>query len=400
MSRLLKRIQKNNRAIALIFVMGAITFIAAIVVELNYRAQISKNMLLSRRDGAKAYELARAAYRWSIFRLRLDQSMDKAPVIPGTNYGGKKDDLGELQWAFPLSYPFPVGTVAPQETSDVSEETATASDLGGSFLSTITDESSKINLNDVFSGGIGTNISYSGAARVLINLLASPRFRYYLDNENILEVFHAIDDWTDSDTQVNHLGGADENLEHLPQGVSYQVKNGPFYSLSEIKLLKPITEDFYEELKAFVTIYPFDAKTPRVSSSNPSAKGKININTAPVELLAAIFSSKVVSSNRARLECAQKIAAARTSQAFRSIKKNGTAPNLITFVENACNAPDQTQVEESQAFIEKPVMDILDVKSDLFRIEAMGVTENLEKKIDAVVLRSDKQPKILHWKVQ
>ncbi|MCB0327079.1 MAG: general secretion pathway protein GspK [Bdellovibrionales bacterium] len=387
----------SNRGVALIFVLGAITFIASIVIELNYRAQISKNMMLSQQDGNKAYELARAAYRWSIFRLALDNSMDKAPVIAGTNYGGKKDDLSEMQWAFPLSYPFPV-TAVPDENSG--EAPAEISDIGGSFLSAITDESAKINLNDVFSGGIGTSISYSGAARVLINLLASPRFRYYLDNEDILNVFHAIDDWTDSDTQVNHLGGADENIEHLPDGVDYKIKNGPFYSLAEIRLLKAIDDDFYQELLPFVTVYPFDAKTPRVSSSSPSAKGKININTAPVEILAALFSAKVVSSNRARLECAQKIALARTTQAFRGISKKDTQPNLITFVENACNAPDQDQVEEAGAFIEKPVSDILSVRSDLFRIEAQGITEQMEKRIDAVVQREEKKPKILYWKVQ
>ncbi len=389
----------KNQGIALIFVLGTVAIISVIAIEMAQKVQMAKMMVVERRDSVKAMELAKAGFRWSIFRLQMDNTLDKVPAIPGTNYGGKKDDFSEIQWNFPLTYPFPVTSILTQEGAD--GQPITPSDPGedGTFSSTITDESSKINLNDVGSSTIQSGTRWSGAASVLVNLLASPRFAGFFSatsNKNILDIPRAIDDWTDSDTQVNYIRGGDENTEYKVENGAYKIKNGPLYTLDEVRMLAPMTYPLLHEMRPFVTVYPFDAKLPRLSSQPINPLGRININTAPVEIIAALFSQAALPSNRARLECAQSLAKARLIAAFRSIKQGGKEPSLMTFLQQSCGA---VAGDSAKSFIETQVLDTLDVRSDVFRIEAIGFVGNIEKKIDAVVLRSGNKPKILYWKV-
>jgi type II secretory pathway component PulK len=392
---MMKRFFKRKSGIALIFVLGTVVIISVLGIEMTQRTQISKMMVVERRDSVKALELAKAGFRWSMFRIQMDQIMDKVPVIPGTNYGGKKDDLSEIQWTFPLAYPFPVPSL-PVEGEEAPAAPPIPED--GTFSSQITDESSKINLNDVFSSTLQSTLKWTGTASILVNLLASPRFSLYYNNktnQNILDLARAVDDWTDNDNQVNYVHGGDENAEYAVENGTYKVKNGPFYTLEEIRLLKPMSDKLYKELEPFVTVYPFNAKIPRISTQLINPLGKLNINTAPIETLAAIFSQAALPNNRARLECAQNMAKARAIAAFRGIKKGGTEPSLMTFLQTSCGAP-----AGENSFIETQVLDTLDVKSDVFRIQASGFSGNIEKKIEAVVLRSaTEKPKVLYWKV-
>jgi general secretion pathway protein K len=389
---------RKNSGIALIFVLGTVAIISIIAIEMGQKVQMAKMMVVERRDSVKALELAKAAYRWSLFRLQMDTTLDQVPAIPGTNYGGKKDDLSEIQWTFPLTYPFPVTSILG---TPAGEDPATPSDPGenGTFASTITDESSRINMNDVGSSTIQTGTRWSGAASVLVNLLASPRFQMFFSassNKTILDIPRAIDDWVDADTQVNYLRGGDENTEYKIEGANYKVKNAKMFTIDEMRMLAPMNYKLYEELKPFVTVYPFDSRLPRVSASPVVPLGKININTAPIEIIAAIFSQTAMTSNRARLECAQLFAKMRAVAAFRSVKQGGTEPNLFTFLQSNCGGGTPENVK---TFIESEVLGILDVRSDVFRIEASGFAGDIEKKIEAVVLRSGDKPKVLYWKV-
>jgi type II secretory pathway component PulK len=390
---------RKNSGIALIFVLGTVAIISVIAIEMAQKVQMAKMMVVERRDSVKALELAKAAYRWSLFRLQMDKTLDKVPAIPGTNYGGPKDDFSEIQWNFPLTYPFPVTSILTGTTDDQPQSTPSDPGENGTFASTITDESAKLNINDVGSSTIQSGTRWSGAASILVNLLASPRFQLFFSassNKNILDIPRAIDDWTDSDTQVNYLRGGDENTEYKTENITFNVKNGKMYTVDEVRMLEPMNYKLFEELKPFITVYPFDAKLPRISASPVVPLGKLNINTAPVELIAAIFSQTAMTSNRARLDCAQLFAKMRAVAAFRSVKSGGTEPNLMTFLQSNCGGGTPENVK---TFIDSEVLGILDVRSDVFRIEASGFAGDIEKKIEAVVLRSGDKPKVLYWKV-
>lgn len=374
----------------MILVLISIAIISAVALDMNYRAQVSAKVVANRRDYLKAYELAKAAFRWSLFRLQLDASLDRIPAIPGTNYGGKKDDLMEIQWTMPMPYPFPnFGILGEKQESPDPED--------GSFTTAITDESAKINLNDVGSGGIeGQRRVWSGASEVLENLLLLPRFHAVLGRQDHREVLWAIEDWTDADSVVNRLSGGVEDLEYKMDGVDYNVKNGPFYTKDELRLLKPMTEELIAELAPFVTVYPFNVNLPYVWTQKPQEAGKINVNTAPLELIAAVVSRSAIPDAKSRLMCAQQFLKSRATVAYRSIR--GAEPSFLAFLSKACGGSIESGA--ANPAVTPMVERVLSVSSDIFAVEAVGQVGTAEKTIQAVVSRLDpNQPKVQFWKV-
>ncbi len=396
-------------SVALVLVLITLAIISTVVIEIMYRSQVAAMVVTNRRDSEKAYQLARAAVRWSMFRLQLDKALDSIPVIPGTNYGGRKDDLLEFQWAVPLPYPFSPAAVAAAmgNEAQVTKDTQTSSEktqeaqqmeaLGGSFLSVIHDESAKINLNDVGSGGFGTR-TWSGAAEILENLLLSPRFKGYFRNTDHRNVLWAIDDWTDMDSEVNHLGGGVEDVEYQTEDKNLHVKDGPFYSLEEVRLLKPMTDDLFRELKPFITVYPFDARYPRGSGQPITPASKLNVNTAPLEIIAALFSREVFPGDQDRLTCAQELVTFRKTVVFRSALTGGTAPSFMDTATQLCKV---STGQGTSDLIHPAVRNILSVSSETFSVEATGNVEDAQRTILTVMSRQDssKQPKLLYWKV-
>lgn len=376
-------------SVALIMVIMMIAVITTIGIEIAYRSQVSANLVINRRDHAKAYELAKAAFRWSVLRIQLDSALDSLPAIPNTNYGGKKDDLSEMQWAIPLPYPFPVQGLnisgpTPEELS---------LQIGGSFVSIISDESAKINVNDVGSGGPGTQKKWSGASEVLENLLLSHRFKPYIREKDHRELLWNIEDWIDIDSEVNHMAGGIEEARYQFDQRGAHIKNGPFYTVDEIRQLSIMNDALFEELKPFVTVYPFDSVLPRLSTKIVNPQGKININTAPLEIIAATFNRQALPDLKARLDCALLVAKGRETVAFRNIQ------DFKTFLGNQCGGVLE-QAEGNQPILSNLIEPILDVRSDIFRIEAMGSSGKVEKRIEAVISRKDpKKIKTLYWRV-
>ncbi|MCB0309263.1 MAG: general secretion pathway protein GspK [Bdellovibrionales bacterium] len=376
-------------SVAMILTLISIAIIAVVAIDMNYRSQVSAKIVANRRDYIKAYELARAAYRWSVFRLQLDANLDKIPAIPGTNYGGKKDDLMEIQWSMPMPYPLP--------TLTTTFESQTTTSIDGTFMSIITDESAKININDVGSGGLETTRRvWSGASEVLENLLLLPRFQAHLVRKDHREILWAIEDWIDVDSVVNKLRGGTEDLEYRIDDVDYNVKNGPLYTKDEIRLLKPIDKSLFDELAPFVTVYPFNINLPYIWTQKPNELGRININTAPMEIIASVLSRQALPDVRARLLCAQNFVKSRDTIVYRAVR--GGEPSLMSFLQKTCSTPSDPNT--NNPIITKMVESILSVSSDVFSIEAVGSVGSAEKTIHAVVSRKDaSQPKLQYWKV-
>lgn len=123
--------------------------------------------------------------------------------------------------------------------------------------------------------------------------------------------------------------------------------------------------------------------------------GRINVNTAPMELIAATFSREALSDQRERLRCAQEVVKYRKNVSFRGIKKGSQEPSLGGFLERACGLAATPPV-----FSPAVEQRVLAVRSDIFSVEATGVVGEVQKTIRAVVNRQDPNKiQILYWKV-
>jgi type II secretory pathway component PulK len=99
-----------------------------------------------------------------------------------------------------------------------------------------------------------------------------------LDEAEAQNYAASIIDWRDSDSLLTLPGSAESSYY---EGLSepYQAKNGDFESLEELLLVKGMTQELFDKMKDYVTIY---------------TDGKININTASGRVLNCLGLSKPV----------------------------------------------------------------------------------------------------------
>lgn len=81
----------------------------------------------------------------------------------------------------------------------------------------------------------------------------------------------ALLDWIDANEEKRKEGA--ENSAYQTLGAPYACKNAPLDCLEELLLIKGFTDDDVERLRPLVSVY---------------GDGKVNINTAPSEVLAAL----------------------------------------------------------------------------------------------------------------
>ena len=227
----MKKIVDNESGVALIVTLLVIVIMTVTVTEFMYATWIDRSIAAGFRDNVRAV----AAVRSGVDAARAVIIEDKKEDVLNNKI---VDHLGEL-WS-QQSLPVPIG-----ETY--------------AFV-TITDESSKIDLNRL----VANKIEGKSMAENLLTV-----FRRLLEIlEMDAEIAEAIIDWIDTDED-----GFYEDSYYMSLASPYGCKNTKLDSLEEIKRIKGITPEIFNKLKNYVTI---------------SSNGLININSAPLELIQAL----------------------------------------------------------------------------------------------------------------
>ena len=129
------------------------------------------------------------------------------------------------------------------------------------------DEQSLINLNFVAS------MKDKRKAKRIIKSILGPD----VDQDEKTLVAGAIIDWVDKSEEDGGLsevsiGGAEDSF-YASLSPAYQARDGLLKTVEELKFVRGVTDEIYERLKKYVTVY---------------GKGSTNINTAPREVLLAL----------------------------------------------------------------------------------------------------------------
>ena len=207
--------------------MLVVAIAATAAAYLSLDQQIWLRQALNQSDRIQADAVRQGAEDWAIAILDKDAKTST------------DDDLGE-NWAKPLP-PLPVE--------------------GGQVAGQIADAQARFNLNNLNPQSPLFQPSTGMFRHILETLSIDP---------NLID---AVIDWIDSDSEAR-AGGA-EDLDYLQLKVPYRAANQPFTSVDELRLVRGFTPEIVEKVRPYITVLP-------VAST-------INLNTAPTEVLAAVF---------------------------------------------------------------------------------------------------------------
>jgi general secretion pathway protein K len=220
----------HERGVALVTTLLAVTLLTIAVVEFAYSSQVDYHLAYNALRSLQASSLARSGVNLAMGVLKKD--------------GGSVssiDSLGDL-WARPLP-PLPVGE--------------------GMVLVRVTDEQGKLNLNALRTPNGGIDQSWKAVAE---KLLVSRG----LDSA----VLDPILDWLDADHAPEPRGA--ERDYYTQQTPPTTPRNGIFQTEGELGRVKGMTAQVRARLSDVVTVLP-------------TSSFRINVNTAPADVLSAVF---------------------------------------------------------------------------------------------------------------
>lgn len=216
--------QRGVALLTVLLITALVTVLAVSMIE-RHRLAIAKTRQVLRWEQAFAYALGGESHARSLLRADLIEDEAEPPV----------DSLAD-RWA---------EAQAPFEIPD------------GEIELRIRDLSGLLNLN-----GTTDPAGRDRMKRLLTALELNP---------NLAD---AVADWIDEDQEISGGGGAEDGA-YLIADPPYRSANGPFASVTELRLLPEMDEETWRRLVPFVAALPAGSR-------------RINVNTAPGAVLAAL----------------------------------------------------------------------------------------------------------------
>jgi general secretion pathway protein K len=303
-------LRKSQRGVALILTLLITAILVTLIVETNYSTQVDLRIAGNLRNDLQASYLAKSGVNIAISYLKYDLQNTET------------DNLTE-DWA--KSYPpFPIGE--------------------GYVKVFVEDENAKINLNEAVMEDGKIDPKIYDALSIL-----------FQRTEVDMGILNSLIDWIDPDDEPQPEGAEDYYYGSLDP--PYECKNGPLDTLSELLMIKGVTDEVYGKISRYLTIY---------------SNGRININTASKEVLVCLDE-----------EIDEAIAEGIIQ--YREEKPFDTKAELKEVVEDDVYGRIQS---------------IIDVKSNAFSVASTGQVERVEKVVRAVIDREGNQISYRYWRVE
>lgn len=284
------RQSRKRRGVALIMVLGTLSILTFMLAEFQDSSSAELQSAMASRDQIRAEYAARSAV--NLGRLLI---ASEPTVRMAINMVGLKIQQVPI-WKFSQQV---LGAFGDEEgASEFSSlsglsmtETKNLGLEGAGFRMEMVDEDSMISFN---TASRADAFSQMRAAQAILSLIGSPQYNDFfsgLDEEGQVKdrqtVCGAIIDWADPDTNYNQCdpknttaqGTSGEDSFYQMLKKPYQRKNAAFDSLEELRMVRGITDDFWD---TFIQPNPDqpDSRVVTVWST-----GKVNINTANAQTL-------------------------------------------------------------------------------------------------------------------
>jgi general secretion pathway protein K len=307
---------RGEKGFALVLTLIVTSLMVAVLVEMIHQIYVDVSISRSFRDGQQASLLAESGITGGTKLLQV--------TLQGKNYTSLND-----AWAAPIKLDDETGTI------EIS----------------ITEESGRICLNGLITPSGDDEPKTLAVLQSLCKRLQLPE-----------SIWNALADWMDSNDSPRTNGA--ETPYYQAQKPPYAAHNAKLATIAELSLVKGFTPEIVAKLRPFVTVFAD-------SDWMPGTMAKININTAPKEVLTAL---DVGIDDR----MAERILEERRLQPFK----------------------DPAELSSRIAGAETVSINLIgkvSVKGTLFRITSVARVKETARTVEAVLRMSGGTPVLLSW---
>jgi len=333
------RLADNSRASILIIALWSICLLATFSVVLGYQVR-QKLTLVNRLDEKdRLHFIAEAAIKRA--SVELEKEPEKAYDILKDTWSNnisafKEIDIGDGKFSILYDY--------------IDEQSGIQKIQYG-----LIDEERKININK-----LDTTV-----LRRLFHILG-------FDEIDSQELAASIIDWRDSDSELSIPIGSAEDSYYRNLTYPYEAKDAEFEVLDEVLLVKGMTQDIFEEIKDYITIY---------------GSGKVNINTASKPVLLALgLDDDIVDKILSFRAGEDGIIATADDNIF------DTASNIIPKLSQSCHLSD-FEVAELSVVADQYLV----TNSNNFMVKAVAKLNNRKNTAELICV-VNRSGKVLYWK--
>ncbi len=243
--------RRRQSGAALVVALLVFAICAALVVAMQSEYQLFFQRSENNFVGEQSYAYLRAAEDIASLVLVMDYDADSSRDL-------YRDDLNEI-WASDEPTPF-------------------APETGVMLFALVEDLQGRFNLNNLSgegSAGAGDSLQaqrFTPAQQQFIRLLQCFEEPLLSEQEAIV-ITESIRDWLDSDSNARLYGAEDEY--YFAREPAYRAANRSMASVSELRAIANVSPELYLALAPLVTVWPEQG-------------GKLNIHTAPLEVLRSL----------------------------------------------------------------------------------------------------------------
>lgn len=305
---------------ALVLTLLVVALLVTAVLEFDRATRTAVQAAGNFRDGMKAFHLATSGVAAAQAVLQDDHLRH-----------GASDSLTEL-WATPFP-PYPLGD--------------------GTIAVAIQDEGGKFNVNSLVT-------PTGGKVPLQIEMLKHLFTLKGLDPGPV----DAVVDWVDRDDIAEPNGAETGYYAGLER--PYASRNGPMETLSELHLVKGMTDEIYRAMASLLTVY------------RNGASGRLNVNTAdPLVLQSLPYQDRGVVSFPLDDALVEKIISARPFASTNELNKvTGLDPKVLS-----------------------QILPLLHVGSTHFSVYTEGTANGVKKAVQAVVDRTTGMAVLRYWRL-
>ncbi|MFS4460282.1 general secretion pathway protein GspK [Bdellovibrio sp. HCB2-146] len=257
---------RNERGMALMLAIACIMVITYIAMEVIYDSRVEYEVNSQNLNRIKAYYAAKSGLQLSLLRIKIYQQVQSQY---GSMLGSNASMLDQI-WKFPLAWPLPIPDELNAVDKDAFKKMAKESTMDASYSATITDEGSKIDLNDLVSP---SKTLQEVTKKQLLNVFEQKKtedeaFAREYSNTRFEELINSITDWMSAKSQS--ANGGDKRAAYGEMNAEsqsdYYPPNRPFRTVAELHMVPGMTDAFYDLLAPRITLAGMKGINPNLAT--------------------------------------------------------------------------------------------------------------------------------------